>query len=87
MKEILSTVTSKGQVTLPVEVRRVLGVRKGDKIAFILDKDKVSVHRQDSVVAATAGIFDRWVEKAANAEDLRAEAEQAIAADTVERTR
>ncbi len=31
-----ATVTSKGQVTLPVEVRRRLGLRPGSKLEFIL---------------------------------------------------
>lgn len=37
MKQLMSTLTSKGQITLPVEVRRHLGVAEGDKILFILD--------------------------------------------------
>lgn len=37
MREILSTITSKGQVTIPVEVRRHLGVRENDKIAFVIE--------------------------------------------------
>ena len=39
MKEILSTITSKGQVTIPAEVRRHLGVGTKDKIAFVLESD------------------------------------------------
>ncbi len=39
MKEILSTITSKGQITIPAEVRRHLGVSKNDKIAFLLEPD------------------------------------------------
>ncbi len=35
-KEIYSTITSKGQVTIPVEVRKHLGVATNDKIAFII---------------------------------------------------
>jgi antitoxin PrlF len=27
-------ITSKGQITIPLEVRRVLGVRAGDKLLF-----------------------------------------------------
>ncbi len=38
MKEILMTVTSKGQVTIPAEVRRLLGVKKNDKIALVLNE-------------------------------------------------
>ena len=36
MKEIVSTVTSKGQVTIPAEVRRRLGVERGDKLLFVI---------------------------------------------------
>ena len=37
MKEIISTITSKGQVTVPAEVRKHLGLSPRDKIAFIID--------------------------------------------------
>ena len=39
MKEIVSTLRSKGQVTIPAEVRRHLGVSTHDKIAFVLEED------------------------------------------------
>ena len=39
MKEILSTISSKGQVTVPVEVRRHLGIGTNDKIAFVIEDD------------------------------------------------
>ena len=39
MQEIISTITSKGQVTIPAEVRRHLGVDTHDKIAFVLEDD------------------------------------------------
>ncbi|MBI2864482.1 MAG: type II toxin-antitoxin system PrlF family antitoxin [Chloroflexi bacterium] len=39
MKEILSTITSKGQVTIPAEVRRHLGVNTHDKIAFVIETE------------------------------------------------
>ena len=41
MQEIVSTITSKGQVTIPAAVRRHLGVDTHDKIAFILEDDGV----------------------------------------------
>ncbi|MBC7104764.1 MAG: AbrB/MazE/SpoVT family DNA-binding domain-containing protein, partial [Firmicutes bacterium] len=34
-------VTSKGQITVPRAIRRLLSVRQGDEIAFITDKDRV----------------------------------------------
>ena len=39
MKEILMTVTSKGQVTIPAEVRRYLKLKEGQKIALILEPE------------------------------------------------
>jgi antitoxin PrlF len=39
MKEIVSTITSKGQVTIPAEVRRQLGVGTNDKITFVIGDD------------------------------------------------
>ena len=39
MKEIISTITSKGQVTIPAEVRKHLGLNKRDKIAFVIDEE------------------------------------------------
>jgi len=39
MDKSLSTITGKGQVTLPVKIRRHLGVDIGDKIAFAVAED------------------------------------------------
>jgi antitoxin PrlF len=45
VKEIVSTITSKGQVTIPREVRRHLGLQDGDKLSFVLKDDgSVAVH-------------------------------------------
>jgi len=38
MKEITATLTSKGQVTIPAEVRAHLGLKTHDKIAFVIDE-------------------------------------------------
>lgn len=39
MHEIISTISSKGQVTIPADVRRHLGVGIADKVAFVLADD------------------------------------------------
>lgn len=36
-KETVSTISSKGQVTLPVEVRKHLGVEVNGKVAFVIE--------------------------------------------------
>jgi AbrB family looped-hinge helix DNA binding protein len=38
-----SKITSKGQITVPKEVRRILGVRTGDKLIFESDANGVHV--------------------------------------------
>ena len=39
MREIISNVTSKGQVTIPAEIRKHLGIKSYDKIAFVIDEE------------------------------------------------
>ncbi len=41
MKEILGTITQRGQVTVPAEVRRILGVKPRDKITFTIENGRV----------------------------------------------
>ena len=37
----VSKVTSKGQITIPIDIRRRLGVKEGDKILFIEEQGKI----------------------------------------------
>lgn len=37
----IAKITSKGQITVPVEIRRKLGVREGDKILFVEEAGRV----------------------------------------------
>ena len=37
----LAKITSKGQITIPVAIRKHLGVKEGDKVMFIQEGDKV----------------------------------------------
>ena len=43
MKEIVTTMTQRGQVTVPAEVRRLLGLKPRDKVAFEIEDDKVQL--------------------------------------------
>jgi AbrB family looped-hinge helix DNA binding protein len=38
-REIVSTLTSKGQITIPIEIRRQLGLETGSKLAFMVEED------------------------------------------------
>jgi AbrB family looped-hinge helix DNA binding protein len=80
-------VSSKGQVTIPVEIRRILGVEAQDKVAFVVDGDSVRVvPLSGSVVERTAGAL-RSRKRARSAEELRVAAEEAIAAEADPRDR
>ena len=47
MLEEISTITAKGQTTVPKSVRTALGVNYSGKIAFRVDERGVSVHRAE----------------------------------------
>jgi AbrB family looped-hinge helix DNA binding protein len=56
-----STVTSKGQVTIPKEIRRALGIRQGSRIAFATKDGKVELrvlHRAPETVVSGHGMLD-----------------------------
>ena len=37
----LAKVTSKGQVTIPIEIRKKLGIKNGDKILFVEESGRI----------------------------------------------
>jgi AbrB family looped-hinge helix DNA binding protein len=84
MQELTSTITSKGQVTIPAEIRTRLGLKRGDKVVFVLSDHQVLLRRTGSVVAATAGVL-RSDRPALSAEELRAAAADAIAESAAQR--
>ena len=53
-----ATITSKGQITVPREIRRVLGVRSGDKLLFESDAKGIHVRpvRRQSAFSKYRGI-------------------------------
>lgn len=58
-----ATITSKGQITVPREVRRVLGVRTGDKLLFETDGKGIRVRpvRSRSAFAKYRGIGNQGI--------------------------
>ena len=41
MKERIATVTQRNQVTIPVEIRRLLGIKAHDRVIFTIENDQV----------------------------------------------
>ena len=60
----LAKVTSKGQITIPVDIRRKLGVKEGDKVLFVEERGRIYVMKSSmealqKAQAAFAGEADR----------------------------
>jgi AbrB family looped-hinge helix DNA binding protein len=84
MEEQVSVVTRKGQITIPAEIRRRLGIKQGDKVALRLEDDQVHLSRVENVVDRTAGSL-KPRHSVATAEGLCRIAEETIAAESLQR--
>lgn len=68
----VSTITSKGQITIPKEIREHLHVQAGDKINFILDESgKVVFEPATLDVAELKGILQRKNEKPVSVQEMK----------------
>jgi len=76
--ERLSVITRKGQVTVPAEIRRALGLQEGDKVAFVLEAGQARLIRAGSVAARTAGML-AGDQAAGSLPEEKAAAEEAMA--------
>ena len=56
MRETLGVVTRKGQITIPVAARRAMGLKEGDKVSIVFERDTLKVKRARSWVERTRGI-------------------------------
>lgn len=54
-EEHIRTVTTKGQVTIPVEVRRLLGVKPQDKVVFEVKDGRVELRPVTMTLRDTFG--------------------------------
>ena len=60
----VAKITSRGQVTIPIDIRRKLGVKEGDKIIFAEDNNRIFVANAAKIAfanmrAAFAGEAER----------------------------
>ena len=51
-----TTVTRKGQITIPIEVRRALGLKEGDRVMVTQEDGRAVISRAQSVTQRTKGI-------------------------------
>ena len=55
MREIVTTMTQRGQVTVPAEVRRLLGLKPYDKVGFTIVEGEVKVAPAKHTLASVYG--------------------------------
>ena len=48
MQEFETTLTEKGQVTIPLEIRRILGLRPRDRVRFEVEGEVVKIRQASS---------------------------------------
>lgn len=60
-----SSVTTKGQVTIPAELRARFGIQPGDRVGFVEEDGHIVLQRQETAIAAVFGLV-----KAARGVDL-----------------
>jgi antitoxin PrlF len=54
-KEITASVTERGQVTIPAEVRKALGLKKRDKVNFVIDGEQILLRRPRFTIETAYG--------------------------------
>ena len=83
-----TTLTRKGQVTIPIEIRRALDLKGGDQVAVEQQGEVVLMHRAKSVAERTAGILAKYrLATPLSADEERAAFEQAVADEVAETDR
>jgi len=57
-KQLLSgKLTSKGQLTIPVELRTLLSLKEGDRLAFVLDENDRIIEVQPKLKKSIRGVM------------------------------
>ncbi len=87
MKELISTISSKGQATIPVEVRRHLGVDALDKVVFVLtDEGTVELRPARFTLESVLGSVAALASESDDLEREIAEAQEVAITDRMQRT-
>lgn len=69
---LTSTITSKGQITIPKEIRDLLNLRPGDRIDFIVENGRIYVQPTDVDVRSLSGLLYKPDRKPVSLEEMDA---------------
>lgn len=85
MRRLETTLTRKGQVTIPVEVRRAIGLKPREKVRFEVEGDVIKMKRAPSKVLAGYGAVAPR-KRPEDFQETRKEFEKAVAEEAVAET-
>ena len=51
-----SSVTTKGQVTIPAELRERFGIKPGDRVGFVEEGERIVLQRQETAIESVFGL-------------------------------
>lgn len=86
MQPYTSTITAKGQVTIPVEIRKMLGIAPHNKITFLTEQKHIRIIPSTSIVAKTAGML-KSEHPLLSSKEERQKFEEAFAMETEKKTK
>jgi len=73
-----ATVTSKGQVTIPKEIRETLSIEAGTELEFVVEQDgELTVRPKTPPMDRLRAIQDQLADRNVDLEAMRAESKQA----------
>lgn len=82
MQQFETSVTEKGQVTIPLEIRRLMGLHPHDKVAFEVEGDVVKIRRASSKLLQGYGAVTPK-HKPEHLRELRENFEKGVAEDVI----
>ncbi|MBI3317777.1 MAG: AbrB/MazE/SpoVT family DNA-binding domain-containing protein [Candidatus Omnitrophica bacterium] len=82
-----ATMTSKGQMTIPKDIRQKLHLKPHDKLSVTTDGEKATLRPIRGTILGLKGIFKDAVKGPINFKELRRKFEEGMAEDAVRRGR
>jgi len=80
-----ATLSSKGQVTIPRQIREILNIKQGDAVDFVVEQGSVTLKRiPQGRARALAGSFQRY-SQGKSSHHIRETTKQRVARETVKK--
>jgi AbrB family looped-hinge helix DNA binding protein len=66
----ISTLTTRGQTTIPKPIREALGLQPGDRVEFTLEDDQALLRRAGADLSVLDGMLDRSGQEPISVEEM-----------------